>query len=407
MVTPSPSALVSQRKPMLTFQSRLAAQSRKLATIMLGGLLVALIVTGPTSAATKKAKRTTTRKPATTKAAAPTTKAVAATVPAVTAAPTASAAERPPAGLCVAANASQKKPEGKQRLVIATGGTGGVFFPYGGGLARVLSSKMANTEATGQVTGGSVDNNKLLHKGEVDLGMTTADSGADAIAGEGVYTELGKAKICTIAVLYDSYVHVVAAAESGVQRVEDLKGKRISVGSPGSSTEVAANRVLEAAGLKLSDVTRDFLSVAESVNAIKDRKIAAFFWIGGLPTAAVTDLTTSGPPVKFIETASLLPALKAKYGSVYYPKTLKSGVYKGVSTEVPGLGVDNLLLANAAMSESLVFEILDTLFINQADVQAVHPEARTFNINTAAAISPVPFHPGAIAFYRFKGVYKP
>lgn len=371
-------------------------------------LTVSSIAPGTATAAKKRA--TTTKKKVTTTAAkvvAPTTVAAAAPTTVAASALTSSAAERPPVGECTSKAADPKRPSGKIRLVIGTGGTGGVFFPYGGGLARVLSSKMANTEATGQVTGGSVDNNKLLHRGDIDLAMTTADSGADAIAGDGVYKDIGKAKICTIAVLYDSFVHLVVTAESGVTKVDDLKGKRISVGSPGSSTEVAANRVLEAAGIKGNDVTRDFLSVAESVNAVKDKKIVGFFWIGGLPTAAVTDLTTTGPAVKFVDTSSLLPALKATYGSVYYRKVLPVGTYKGVAAEVAGLGVDNILVAPAKMNEDLVFEILDTLFVNAADVRAVHPEARSFALQTAAAISPVPFHPGAIRFYTTSGVYKP
>ena len=370
---------------------------------------------GATKTTTKKVVKTTK----TTKVV-PTTAPAATVAPAATTAPraatattlanpalTASALERPPAGQCTPNAASKERKEGKIRLVIGTGGTGGVFFPYGGGLARILSSKMPNVEATGQVTGGSVDNNKLLHRGDIDLALTTADSGAEAIAGDGVYKDIGKAKICTIAVLYDSFIHIVASAESGINKVEDLKGKRISVGSPGSSTEVAAARVLEAAGIKASDVTKDFLSVAESVNAIKDKKISAFFWIGGLPTAAVTDLTTSGPSVKFIDASSTLPALRKAHGAVYYPKTLKAGVYNGTSVDVPGLGVDNILVAPSTMNEALVFDILDTLFNNAADVRAVHPEARTFSLSTAAAISPVPFHPGAISFYKFKDTYKP
>jgi uncharacterized protein len=378
----------------------------------------ALALTPASLAQTTKTTKTTKKK---TTARVTTTRAAATTLPATTApavpttlsaaaaavVATASAVERPPAGPCTSNSADKNRKDGKLRLVIGTGGTGGVFFPYGGGLARILSQKLANTEATGQVTGGSVDNNKLLARNEIDLAMTTADSGADAIRGEGVYKDVGEAKLCTVAVLYDSFIHVVAANDANIAKIEDLKGKRVSVGSPGSSTEVAANRIIEASGLKLSDVQREFLSVAESVNAIKDKKVDAFFWIGGLPTAAVTDLTTSGPKVKFVDASYLLPNLKKTYGAVYYPKTLKNSVYKGVEADVPGIGVDNLLVVNASMNESLVFDILETLFNNENDVRAVHPEARSFNIATAAAISPVPFHPGAIKYYSFKGVYKP
>jgi len=315
---------------------------------------------------------------------------------------------RPPAGQCTAAAATKPVPSGRQRLVVGTGGTGGVFFPYGGGLAKVLTARLANTEATAEVTGGSVDNLKLIQKGDADLGFTTADSADEAQKGIGVYKDSGAVPVCTIAVLYESFVHVVALGDSGINTIADMKGKRISVGSPGSSTEVAADRLLEAAGLNpKTDIQRDSLSVAESASAMKDRKIAAFFWIGGLPTAAVTELATTGPALKFISTADYVQPLAAKYGPVYYPLTLSKNVYQKVPEDAPGLGVDNLLTVNANMSEQQVYGILKTLFDNQAELQAVHPEAKKFTLQNASRVSPVPFHPGAIRYYTEKGVYTP
>ena len=315
---------------------------------------------------------------------------------------------RPAAGQCTSAAATKPVPSGKRRLVITTGGTGGVFFPYGGGLARILTSKLANTEATAEVTGGSVDNMKLIQKGDSDLGLTTADSGDEAQKGIGVYKDTGAVPVCTIAVLYESFIHVVALSDSGINTIADMKGKRISVGSAGSSTEAAADRILEAAGLNpKTDVQRDSLGVAESAGAMKDKKIAAFFWIGGLPTSAVTELATTGPALKFIPTAEYVQPLSAKYGPVYYPLTLPKSVYQKVPEDVSGLGVDNLLTVNANMSEQQVYDILKALFDNQTDVQAIHPEAKKFTLENAARVAPVPFHPGAIKYYTEKGVYKP
>jgi TRAP transporter TAXI family solute receptor len=315
---------------------------------------------------------------------------------------------RPAAGQCTSAAATKPRPSGKQRLVITTGGTGGVFFPYGGGLARILTAKLPNTEATAEVTGGSVDNMKLIQKGDSDLGLTTADSADEAQKGIGVYKDTGAVPVCTIAVLYESFIHVVALSDSGINTIADMKGKRISVGSAGSSTEAAADRILEAAGLNpKTDIQRDSLGVAESAGAMKDKKIAAFFWIGGLPTSAVTELATTGPALKFISTAEYVQPLATKYGPVYYPLTLPKSVYQKMPEDVSGLGVDNLLTVNANMSEQQVYDILKTLFDNQADVQAIHPEAKKFTLENAARVAPVPFHPGAIKYYTEKGVYKP
>lgn len=309
---------------------------------------------------------------------------------------------------CTPANATDPLPTGKLRMVIGTGGTGGVFYPYGGGLARILSTYMPNTEATAEVTGGSVDNNKLLAKGDIELGFSTLDSAFEAARGSGVYQDVGPVPLCAIATLYQSFIHVVALEDSGINTIEDMKGKRVSVGSAGSSTEVAANRLLEAAGLDpMNDIQRDNLGVAESVNAIKDRKIDAFFWIGGLPTAAVTDLVnTPGVKVKFIPTAQYADALREKYGTFYVRTTLGKDVYKQ-EADVEGIGIGNALLTNAKTNEEVVYTILKTIFDNLDEVKQIHPEARKLSLETATVGASVPFHPGAIRFYKEKGVWNP
>lgn len=326
---------------------------------------------------------------------------------AATAVATAPASGAQGQGACTADAATKEQPSGRQRLVIGTGGTGGVFYPYGGGIARIITSKLPNTEMTAEVTGGSVDNMNLVQKGEAQLGLSTVDSAYDAVQGQGVYRE--KIAACTIAVLYQSFVHVVALDGSGINTVADMKGKRVSVGSAGSSTEGAADRILEAAGLNpRTDITRDSLSVAESAGAMKDRKIDAFFWIGGLPTAAVTDLvTTPGVKIKFVPTEQYVKPLVDKYGPVYSAFALPKGTYAGVNEDVPGIGIGNILFVNAKMNEQQVYDILKTLFDSQAEVRGVHAEAKTFALETATKGSSIPFHPGAIRFYTEKGVWKP
>jgi uncharacterized protein len=325
--------------------------------------------------------------------------------PQATTAPSSSATFQEP---CTPDKATKPIPADKLRLVIGTGGTGGVFFPYGGGIARILTEKMGNTEVTAEVTGGSVDNMKLIHSSDADLGMSTIDSAYNATQGVGAYQDTGKISACTIATLYTSFFHVVALDDSGINTIADMKGKRISVGSAGSSTEGLADRALEAAGLNpKTDITRDNLSVAESVSAIKDRKIDAFFWIGGLPTAAVTDLaSTSGLKVKFLDTTSILEPLRSKYGPVYTPFVIPAGTYPGFDTEMQGIGIGNILFVNADMSEELVQRILTTLFDNTEEVRKLHPEAEKFSLESAAIGSSIPYHPGAIKFYQAQGVWK-
>lgn len=310
-------------------------------------------------------------------------------------------------GPCTAEAASAAAPT-PPILVVGTGNTGGVFFPYGGGIARVLTAKLPEAQVTAEETGGSVDNMKLIQSGEADLGLSTVDSAYDALLGQGAYSETGSVPACTMAVLYNSFLHVVALDGSGITTVEEMRGKTVSVGSAGSSTEGAADRLLEAAGLNpRSDITRENLSVADSVAAMKDQKIDAFFWIGGLPTGAVTDLvSTPNIKVTFLPTEQYVKPMTDKYGPVYTAFALPAGTYSGVDQDVPGIGIGNILFANANLNEQLAYDIVKTMFDNLADLQTSHPEAKKLALETAATGSSIPFHPGAIRFYQEQGVWK-
>jgi len=206
--------------------------------------------------------------------------------------------------------------------------------------------------------------------------------------------------------LYDSFVHVVARADLNITDVGKLKGRRISVGSAGSSTEAIADRILAAAKLSpTKDVKRENLSVAESAAALNDGKIDAFFWIGGLPTAAVTDLvSTPNLAVTFIDTSAFVEQLREEFGPVYTAFTLPQATYAGLTADVPGIGIGNILFVNASMPVDLAYQLLDTVFTNLEEVQAVHPEAEKLTLEGAISGSSIPFHPGAIKFYAEKGV---
>ncbi len=293
------------------------------------------------------------------------------------------------------------------RLTIVTGSTGGVFYPYGGGLAKVLTEKGKDIQATAQVTGGSVDNLKLLGE-EADIGFSTIDSAFDAMKGVGAYKDVGALDTKVLAVLYDSFMHVIVNASSGITGVAGLKGKRVSVGSAGSSTESIADRVLAAAGLNpMKDVIRDNLSVAESVGALKDGKIAGMFWIGGIPTSAVKDLAASGQPaLAFMPTGRELAVMEKKWPGLYRPMTLPANAYEAQAKPVAGLGVSNVLVVSGELADETVTRVLTTMFGNLAEVRKIHPEARKLTLAGAAAKTPVPFHPAAVTFYRARGAMK-
>jgi len=181
-----------------------------------------------------------------------------------------------------------------ERISITTGGTGGVYYPLGGGMANILSKYVPGLSATAEVTGGSVDNLKLLNSGKSEVAFTMVDAAWDAKQGVDKFKD-GKVDARTLMVLYPNRMHVVTIEGTGINKLSDLKGKRVSTGSAGSGTEIMAMRILEAVGIDghNKDIKQERLGVAESVNAIKDKKIDAFFWVGGVPTAAVTDLAAT------------------------------------------------------------------------------------------------------------------
>ena len=197
-------------------------------------------------------------------------------------------------------------------------------------MANILSKNLPGVQATAEVTGGSVDNLKLIATGQSEVGFTMADAALDALNGEDKFKS-GKVDVRTLMVLYPNRMHVVSIEGAGINTMADLKGKRVSTGSPGSATEVMAFRVIEAAGLdKDKDMKRERLGVAESVNAIKDRKIDAFFWVGGLPTAAVTDLgATPGLKIKLVDHDEVVAQMNAKFGALYVTDTIPAKTYPG------------------------------------------------------------------------------
>lgn len=293
----------------------------------------------------------------------------------------------------------------KYSLSIGTGGTGGVYYPLGGGLANILSKAVPGMQATAEVTGGSVDNLKLIATGKPYIGFSMADAALDAYQGEDKFKG-NKVPLRTLLVLYPNRMHVVTVEGSGINRFTDLKGKRVSTGSPGSATEVMAFRVIEAGGLdKDRDMRRERLGVAESVNAIKDRKIDAFFWVGGLPTAAVTDLAnTPGMKIKLIDHAAFVPAMNKKYGKLYVEDAIPKATYRGMDADNHNATVWNILVASEKMSDQVAYNIVKTMIEKRADLIAVHREAEGIKLESQkAAASPIPFHPGALKFFAEKG----
>jgi hypothetical protein len=293
-----------------------------------------------------------------------------------------------------------------QNYSIATGGTGGVYYPLGGGMAAVFSKYIPGMQATAEVTGGSVANLQLIGTGKPYIALTQADAAIDAVKGQDKFS--GKPiPVRTLAVLYPNRMHVVSIEGAGVNKITDLKGKRVSTGSGGSATEVFAFRVIEAAGLdKDRDMRRERLGVAESVNALKDRKIDAFFWVGGLPTAAVSDLANSpGAKIRMVDIAHLVPAMTKKYGNIYITDVIQKSVYKGMEADNQAATVTNLLVVHQNMDDKTAYSIVKAVFDHRDELIRVHKEAENIKFeNQKTEASSIPWHPGAIKFFAEKGI---
>lgn len=293
-----------------------------------------------------------------------------------------------------------------RRISIGTADTGGVYYIYGGAIAKVISSNIPNTTATAEVTPGAVDNVKMLQNDSLDFGFTKSDIAAEAIKGIGPFAKTGKVQVRAIAVLYPDIAHVVVVP--GINRLEDMKGKRISTSAPGSGHEMVAGKLLEAAGVDpLKDFKRERVSLSESANAFKDRKIDGFFFATGLPAASMLDIgATPGLAYQIMDVQSYLPAIIKKHGKIYSEAVIPKGTYSKQEKDIKTIGVPVIFVTTDKMDEKLVYAITKNLFEKKADLVAVHKQANKLTLKEAVNLDEVPFHPGAIKYYKEQGVLK-
>lgn len=291
-----------------------------------------------------------------------------------------------------------------ERYTIATGGTGGVYYPYGGAMASMLGDAIPDTEWTAEETSASVDNMYLIEDGSATLAFSLADTAYDASQGNDPFED--KINAQSLVTLYNNYTQIVAKTDAGISSIEDLKGKNVSVGSPNSGTEVIALRILEAAGIDAdNDISREQLGAADSANAMKDNKIDAFFWSGGLPTSAITDLAaTPNMQITLLPSTDYLQPLRDSYGNFYMTGTIPAGTYPNQNDDVEVIAVPNLLVVNGDMDEQLAYDVTKALFDNHEILGAAHPEAKHLTLETALSSEALPYHPGALKYLEEQGV---
>ena len=229
----------------------------------------------------------------------------------------------------VAAAALMAAPVAAQELSIATGGTGGVYFPYGGGLAEVISNHIDGASASAEVTGASVENVALIARGDSDIAIALADTVYGAYNGTGAFEGRQVGELRALASIYPNAVQIVTLADSGISSLDDLRGKRVSVGAPGSGTEVSAQTLLEANGITYDDFDEQRLNFNETADALRDGDIDAGFWSVGPPTSSILNLATTRD-ITLVPLSSDQIAAAIEVEATFAPYTLREGLYDGV-----------------------------------------------------------------------------
>lgn len=294
----------------------------------------------------------------------------------------------------------------QQQLSISTGGTGGVYYPYGGGLAELINKYVDGHAAVAEVTGASVENMGLIGRGDSDLALALADTVYQAYTGTGRFEGRAIEKTRALGSIYPNAVQIVTLAGSGIGSLQDLKGKRVSVGAPGSGTEVNAKALLEANGITYDDITVQRLNFNETADALRDGDIDAGFWSVGPPTSSILNLAATRDIAMVSLTAEEVAKAQA-IEPVFAPYTLRAGMYDKVDAPVPTISIPNVLVVNADMPEELAYAITKVLFEKTAELIAIHPAANDTTVDFSLTSTPVPLHPGAIRYYEEIGATVP
>ncbi len=290
-------------------------------------------------------------------------------------------------------------------ISIGTGGTGGVYYPYGGGLAEAWTKNVKDVRAVAEVTGASVENVKLARRGETVIGMIMGDVAFQAYGGSGKFE--GKPQdVLAMASMYPNVLQLVTLKGSGIKNVTDFTGKNVSLGAPGSGTAFMADLVLKAIGVDMNSFDTSRLSFNETANALKDGTIDAGFWVVAPGTSSIMDLATTHDIEIISFTAEQQKQVTDQYG-FYASWDLDAGTYKGVDKAVPTISVWNVIIVQKSLPEDLVYSLTKTLFESNEFLQKIHPFAKYSTPENAVGKTPIALHPGAIRAIEEKGVSVP
>jgi TRAP transporter TAXI family solute receptor len=303
--------------------------------------------------------------------------------------------------LLIAGSASART----QFISIGTGGTGGIYYPYGGGVAEIWSKFVPGVKAVAEVTGASVENVKLAHKGETVVGEVMGDVAEAGYKGTGKFKGK-KHNILSMAIMYPNLLQIVTLKKSGITNIEQIKGRHISSGSPGSGTNFMAENVFKALGIPLNSYKDSRLSFTESANALRDGTIDVGVWSVGPGTSSILDLATTHDIhiIAFTpEQTRKILAANQNYSAV----ELAGGVYRGIDQALSTIGVWNVMICQKSLDTDMVYKLVKALYEHQGYLLKIHPSASYTTPENAVKYSPIPLHPGTIKYLKEKGVAVP
>lgn len=284
-------------------------------------------------------------------------------------------------------------------LSIATGGTGGTYYPLGEGIATIINSELFGIRSTAEVTGASVENCRLVENGAVELAFVQNDVVYYAYTGTEFFKSEKMQNIRGIALLYPEVIQIVTTEKSGIKSVIDFKGKRIAVGAPGSGTEANARQIIEAHGLKFADMKVEYLSFAEAIDQLKAGHIDAAFVTAGIPTGSILDLSTSRQTRLVHIESSVIETLRKQY-PYYTSYKVKAGTYHGLEKDIQTVTVMAMLVTNKDVEEQLVYDMTKAVFSNLDRMAETHSRGQDIQIHTALNGMPIELHPGAKRYFR-------
>jgi hypothetical protein len=308
----------------------------------------------------------------------------------------------------VAAAAMLSAPEARAQaqafINVLTGGTSGVYYPLGVAIGKILGDNIPNAKTQVQATKASIENLVLLQQGRGELAFTLGDSLKAAWEGDaeaGFKRKMDKLR--TIGAIYPNYIQIVATADSKIRTLADLRGKSLSVGAPRSGTELNSRAILAAAGMSYKDIGKvEYLPFAESVDLMKNRQLDATLQSAGLGVASLKDLSTSAD----ITVVAVPKEIVDKIGPPFVAAIIPANTYTGQDKDVPTAAVINYLVTSADVSDDVAYQMTKLIFESLPELANAHVAAKDIELKNAATGSPVPLHPGAIRYYREKGVLK-